>query len=115
MKSMGEELTRAKEGVVNMATRGQQSSVDTKSVMTTRQKETLEPELEPVREETSKTNTEFAQEIKTLTEKFAAQEALREKERDRHKDERDKLQQEKDKLRRQAEKEIERLKEELRQ
>ena len=85
VQSMGEELTRAKEGVVNMATRGQQSSVDTKSVMTTRQKETLEPELEPVREETLETGTESTQEIKTVREELAAQEALREKEREEKK------------------------------
>ena len=50
MQSMGEELTRAKESAASMATRGQQSNVHTATILTTKQKRTLEPELEPMRE-----------------------------------------------------------------
>ena len=90
-------------------------------------------------EEALQTGTESAKVIKTLREELAAQDALREKEReqrklaenerrrmeeglrkshannDRLKEERDKLHQEKDRLCWHAETEIERLKEELRQ
>ena len=86
-------------------------------------------------EEALQTGTKPAKVVKTLREELAAQEALREKEReqrrlvederrrmeeglrkshannDRLKEERDKLQQEKDRLRRNAETEIECLKE----
>ena len=85
MQSMGEELTRAKESAASMAIRRQQSKVDTEPIVMTKQKETLEPELEPVREETLETGTESTQEIKTVREELAAQEALREKEREEKK------------------------------
>ena len=135
IRSVQEELTRAKKSVADTATPGQQSCVVTESVGATRKKATPEP----VREEALQTDTETAEVIKTLREELAAQEALREKEKeqrrlaeddrrrieeglrkshannDRLKEERDKLQQEKDRLRRHAETEIERLKEELRQ
>ena len=85
MQSMGEELTRAKESAASMATKGQQSSVTTEPVVTTKKKATPEPEAEPVGEEALQTGTEYAQEIKTLREELAAQEALREKEREQRK------------------------------
>ena len=85
MQSMGEELTRAKESAASMATKGQQSSVTTEPVVTTKKKATPEPEAEPVGEEALQTGTESAQGIKTLREELAAQEALREKEREQRK------------------------------
>ena len=133
MQSMGEELTRAKESATNMATKGQQSNIATEPVGKTKKKANPKLEAEPVGEEALKTGTESGQEIKTLREELAAQEALREQEReqrklaeeerqrieeglrkchannDRLKEERDKLQQDKDRLRRQAETEIKRL------
>ena len=60
---------------------GQQSNVDTEPVVTTKQKATPEPE--PAVEEASKTSTESTQVLKALREELAAQEALREKEREK--------------------------------
>ena len=84
MQSMGEELTRAKESAPNMATKGQQSCVDTEPVVTTRKEATPESEAEPAGEGALKTGTESTQEIKTLREELAAREALREKEREQN-------------------------------
>ena len=83
MQSMGEELTRAKESTDSMVEKGQQSNVATEPVRMTKKKATPEPE--PVVEEALQTGTESAQEIKTLREELAAQEALREKEREQRK------------------------------
>ena len=85
MQSMGEELTRAKESTAIMATKGQQSNVAIEPVGTTMKKSTREPEAEPVGEEALKTGTESEEEIKTLGEELAAQEALREQEREQRK------------------------------
>ena len=82
---MGEELTRAKESAASMATKGQQSNVAIEPVGTTKKKSTREPEAEPVGEEALKTGTESEEEIKTLGEELAAQEALREQEREQRK------------------------------
>ena len=68
MQSMREELTMAKEYTAIMA-----------------KKATPEAEAEPVVEDASDTGIESAQEIKTLREELAAQEVLREKEREQRK------------------------------
>ena len=78
MQSMGEELTRAKGSAASMDTTGQQSNVATEPVGTTKKKTTPEP----VVEEALQTGTESAKVIKTLREELAAQEVLREKERE---------------------------------
>ena len=85
MQSMVEEISRAKGSVASMATKGEQSNVVTEPVMTTKKKATLEPEPEPVVEEALQTGTESAKVIKTLREELAAQDALREKEREQRK------------------------------
>ena len=129
-------MTRAKEYTANRANMGQNTRMDTDPVAeAVVQKANPEPQPEPEpATATLETGTESPQEIKTVREELAAQEALREKEReqrklakeerrrieesllkshannDRLKEEREKLQQEKDKLHRQAEIEIERLK-----
>mgnify|MGYP000400283272 FL=1 len=74
MRGMEEELTKAKEYAANMANMGQQTSIDTEP---RKQKATPEPELEPAMDTTSKTGTESTQELRTLREELAAQEALR--------------------------------------
>ena len=63
-----------------MATKGQQSSVAIEPFGTTKKKAT--PKLEPMVEEALQTGTESAKVIKTLREELAAQEVLREKERE---------------------------------
>ena len=83
MQGIDEELTKAKENAANMATRGQQSNIDIDSVVRARkQKATPKPEPEPAVEEALKTGTESAQVLNTLREELAAQDALREKERE---------------------------------
>ena len=80
---MEEELTKAKENADNMAIRVQQSNIDTEPVVKTiKQKPIPEPEPELAVEEASKTGTESAQVLNTLREELAAQDALREKERE---------------------------------
>ena len=81
MQGIDEELTKAKENAATMATMGQQSNVDNKPVVTTKQKATPEPTVV----DASKTGTESAQVLKALREELAAQEALREKEREQRK------------------------------
>ena len=75
---------RVKENASKMATMGQQSHINTKSVVTTR-KQKVTPEPEPAVAEVSKTGTESAQELRALREELGAQEALREKEREQRK------------------------------
>ena len=82
MWGMEEELTKAKEYAANMANMGQQTSIDTEP---RKQKATPEPELELAMDTTSKTGTESTQELRTLREELAAQEALRGKEREQKK------------------------------
>ena len=81
MRGMEEELTRAKESAANMATMGQQANVDTEPVVTIKQKATPEPAVG----EASETGIESAQVLTALREKLAAQEELREKEREQRK------------------------------
>ena len=68
MQSMREELTRAKENATSMVTMGQQSNVDTKPVVTTKQKATPEPAVDNA----LKTGTESAWELKALRQELAA-------------------------------------------
>ena len=66
-----------------LVTTGQQSHVITEPVGMTRKKVTLEPE--PVVEKALQTGTKSAKVVKTLREELAAEEALREKEREHRK------------------------------
>ena len=81
-----EELTRAKEYAAIMANMGQNTSIDTKPVASANmQNAPLEPEAAPVVNAVPVNGTEQAQEILTLKDELAAQEALREKEREQKK------------------------------
>ena len=68
MQNMEEELIRAKGSTASMATRGQQSNVDTQPVVTTKQKATPEPAVDNA----LKTGTESAWELKALRQELAA-------------------------------------------
>ena len=82
IQRMHEELTKAKEKELNTATAGQQAHVVTEPVGKTKKEVTPEPEPEPVGGESLQTGPEFAKIITTFREELAAQEALREKERE---------------------------------
>ena len=79
-------MTRAKEYVAIMANMGQNTSIDTEPVVSANIQNTpLELEAAPTVNAAPVNNTEQVQEIMTLKDKLAAQQTLREKEREQKK------------------------------
>ena len=79
IRSLEEELKRAKECVAIMANKGQTTSAVMEPVPpATLQKEALETEAQPVVSTTQEKDAEREKEISTLREELVAQEALRE-------------------------------------
>ena len=86
IRVLEEELTRAKGYAAIMANMGQNTSVDTKPVVSANIQNAIpEPELAPVVITTLETSTEQAQELVALRGELAAQEVLRRNEREQKK------------------------------
>ena len=86
IRVLEEELTRAKGYAAIMANMGQNTSVDTKPVVSANIQNAIpEPELAPVVITTLETSTEQAQELVALRDELAAQETLRGKEKEQKK------------------------------
>ena len=86
IRGLEEEVTRAKEYAAIMANMGQNTSIDREPLVSANvQNAPSEPEAAPTVNTALGTDTEQAHEIVTLKDELAAQEALREKEREQKK------------------------------